>query len=107
MAVTKEFSSFDALVAGSEQPILVDFYAHWCGPCQMMAKVLEEVNQSLKARLRIVKIDTEKYPDLASRYHVYALPTLVLFHQGEPIDRIEGVVPAHQLIQHLQQQLPG
>jgi len=105
MAVTKEFSSFESLITTSDQPILVDFYADWCGPCQLMARILEEVHATLKSRLRIIKINTEKYPDLASRYQVYALPTLLLFHQGKPIDRIEGVVSAPELIQHLQRQI--
>ncbi|MBD1910181.1 MULTISPECIES: thioredoxin [unclassified Leptolyngbya] len=107
MAVKQEFSSFESLITDSDQPVLVDFYANWCGPCQLMAKILEEVNQSLKSQIKIIKIDTEKYPELASRYHIYALPTLVLFSQGKPVDRIEGVVPAHQLIAHLQQRLPS
>ncbi|MDP5017284.1 MAG: thioredoxin, partial [Dolichospermum sp.] len=84
---------------------LVDFYADWCGPCQMMVPILEKVNLELKDRLRIVKIDTEKYKELASQYGIEALPTLVLFKQGKPVDKIEGVMQAAQLVQHLQPQL--
>ena len=71
----------------------------------MMVPILEQVNSQLKNRLRIVKIDTEKYTELASRYGIAALPTLVLFKQGQPVDRIEGVVQAPQLVQHLQTKL--
>lgn len=102
MAVKKQFTSFQDLVAHSELPVLVDFYATWCGPCQMMAKILEQVNARMKHQLRVVKIDTEKYPQLASDYQVYALPTLVLFKQGQPVERIEGVLPVDQLVQRLQ-----
>ncbi|MBW4653223.1 MAG: thioredoxin [Kaiparowitsia implicata GSE-PSE-MK54-09C] len=102
MAVKQKFSTFEALIAESDVPVLVDFYAAWCGPCQMMAGVLEEVNQQLKSRLRIVKIDTERYPELASHHHVYALPTLVLFKDGKPVDRMEGVLRSPELIQHLE-----
>ncbi|NES92966.1 thioredoxin, partial [Okeania sp. SIO2B9] len=84
MAVKKQFDSFDELLASSKIPVLVDFYATWCGPCQIMAPILEQVNQKMKDRLRIVKIDTDKYPQLASKYGIQGLPTLVLFKNGQP-----------------------
>lgn len=102
MAIKQQFNSFEELLAGSEMPVLVDFYAAWCGPCQMMAPILDQVNAQMKQRLRVVKINTDKYPQLASQYHIHALPTLVLFKQGKPVDRIEGVMPVGQLLQHLQ-----
>ncbi len=101
MAVKKQFSSFEDLLKSSELPVLVDFYATWCGPCQMMAPILEQVGANLRDRLQIVKIDTDKYPNLASKYQVEALPTLVLFKNGQPAEKIEGVHQAPQLIQHL------
>lgn len=102
MAVKKEFNSFQDLLMGSEVPVLVDFYAPWCGPCQMMAPILEQVNQQLKNRLRVVKINTDNYPQLASNYRIEALPTLVLFKNAQPVDRLEGVIQAQPLIQRLQ-----
>lgn len=102
MATKKQFGSFQELISSSSQPILVDFYAPWCGPCQLMAKTLEEVNAQIGQQVRIVKINTENYPGLASQFEIYALPTLVLFKQGRPVDRIEGVLTAKQLIQRLQ-----
>ena len=101
MAVKKQFSSFQDLLESSEIPVLVDFYATWCGPCQMMAPILEQVGANLRDRLQVVKIDTDKYPNLASKYQIEALPTLVLFKNGQPAERIEGVLQAPQLIQHL------
>ncbi|MBW4563591.1 MAG: thioredoxin [Mojavia pulchra JT2-VF2] len=101
MTTKKQFNSFEEMLSGSDVPVLVDFYAEWCGPCQMMVPILEQVNAQLKDRLRIVKIDTEKYTELASQYQIYALPTLLLFKQGQPVDRIEGVMQAPQLVQHL------
>ena len=101
MAVKKQFASFEELLSSSQLPILVDFYAPWCGPCQMMAPILEQVNNQLKNRLRVVKINTDNYPDLATNYHILALPTLVLFKNGQPVDRIEGVLQAGQLITRL------
>lgn len=101
MAVKKQFSSFQDLLENSPKPVLVDFYATWCGPCQVMSPILEQVGAQLRDRLQVVKIDTDKYPTLASQYRIEALPTLVLFKNGEPIDRIEGVLQAPQLVQRL------
>ncbi|MCL1463973.1 thioredoxin [Argonema galeatum] len=102
MATKQQFNSFDELLSGSDVPVLVDFYATWCGPCQMMAPILEQVNAQMQGRLKVVKIDTDKYSQLASQYSIHALPTLVLFKNGVQVDRIEGVQSAPQLIQHLQ-----
>ncbi|AFY67022.1 thioredoxin [Geitlerinema sp. PCC 7407] len=102
MAIKKQFTSFQDLLAESEVPLLVDFYAAWCGPCQMMAPILEQVQHRLSGRLKVVKIDTDRYPQLASRYGIQALPTLVVFKQGQPVDRLEGVMQAEQLISRLQ-----
>jgi thioredoxin len=103
MAVKQQFTSFEDAIANSDQPILVDFYATWCGPCQMMAKILEQVNMQLNGQVRILKIDTDRYPQIASQHQIQALPTIVLFKAGQPVDRFEGVIPAEQLIGRLQQ----
>ena len=101
MAIKKKFNNFDELLTASDLPVLVDFYATWCGPCKMMAPILEQVNQQIKGKLRIVKIDTDRYPQLASRYSIEALPTLVLFKNGEPVDKIEAVIQPQQLEERL------
>ncbi|CEJ44183.1 thioredoxin [Umezakia ovalisporum] len=101
MATKKQFNSFEEMLSGSDLPVLVDFYADWCGPCQMMVPILEQVNAQLQNRLRIVKIDTEKYSGLATEYQINALPTLVLFKQGHPVERIEGVMEAEKLVLRL------
>ena len=102
MAVKKQFDSFQELLSGSDLPVLVDFYATWCGPCQMMAGILEQVNAQMKHQVKVIKIDTDKYPQIATQHQIHALPTLVLFKQGQAVERIEGVVPADKLIQRLQ-----
>jgi thioredoxin len=101
MATKQEFGSFQEMISGSDLPLLVDFYAPWCGPCQLMAKILEQVNAEMKQELRVVKINTDNYPDLATQYQIQALPTLVLFKQGQPVGRIEGVLQADKLVQQL------
>lgn len=103
MAVKQGFTSFEDAIANSDQPILVDFYATWCGPCQMMSKILEDVNVQMNGQIRIMKIDTDKYPQIASDRQVQALPTLVLFKNGQAVDRLEGVIPAEQLVARLRQ----
>ena len=105
MAVKKTFSSFQELLDSSELPVLVDFYATWCGPCQMMASILEQVNRSIANRLQVVKIDTDKYPGIASQYQIQALPTLILFKNGQPVSKLEGVVQAPQLLDYLRRSL--
>ncbi|MEM6448865.1 MAG: thioredoxin [Cyanobacteria bacterium P01_D01_bin.105] len=107
MAVKQQFTSFDDMISGSDEPILVDFYADWCGPCQMMAKILGDVGTELKGEVKIVKIDTEKYPEIASKHSIHALPTLVLFKDGQPVDRIEGVLTADQLTGRVRGALSG
>jgi len=105
MAVKQQFSSFSDLLAQSEEPILVDFYATWCGPCQLMSGILEQVKGQLKDQVKIVKIDTDRYSELASQHQIYALPTMVLFKQGQEVDRIEGALTADQLVARLQPNL--
>jgi thioredoxin len=101
MATKQQFSNFKEAIANSELPVLVDFYATWCGPCQMMSKILEQVNSELQGQIKIMKIDTDRYPEIASQNQIGALPTLVLFKGGKPVDRLEGVLPADQLIDRI------
>ena len=82
--------------------MLVDFYATWCGPCQFMGPILNEVSISMGDNLQVVKIDTEKYPQIANKYNIEALPTFILFKDGKPCDRFEGALTANQLIQRIE-----
>ncbi|KAK6131477.1 hypothetical protein DH2020_034785 [Rehmannia glutinosa] len=99
------FSSFDELLEKSDKPVLVDFYATWCGPCQFMVPILEKVSASLVDKIQVVKIDTEKYPSIANEYKIEALPTFILFKDGKPFDRFEGAMGADQLIQRIEASL--
>ncbi|KAF3337288.1 thioredoxin Y [Carex littledalei] len=104
-AKKQTFSSFDELLAQSDKPVLVDFYATWCGPCQFMVPVLEEVSEKLNDKIVVVKIDTEKYVNIASKYSIEALPTFIIFKDGKPCDRFEGALNANQLIQRIEEAL--
>jgi len=101
MSVNKQFNSFEELIAGSELPLLIDFYAPWCGPCQIMTPILEQVSAKVKDKAQVVKINTDTYPAIATQYKISALPTLVIFKDGKPVDRIEGVIPTDKLYDRL------
>lgn len=101
-AKQQTFANFDELIAKSDKPVLVDFYALWCGPCQLMVPILEQVSATLKDKIQVVKIDTEKYTSLADKYRIEALPTFILFKDGEPCDRFEGAMPAGKLVERVE-----
>lgn len=82
------------LLNTSELPVLVDFYADWCAPCRMMAPVLEQIAKSRAGEVVVAKIDTDSNSDAAIRNGIRGIPTLVLFHGGEEVDRQVGAVPA-------------
>ncbi|AAF04439.1 thioredoxin-like protein; 49720-48645 [Arabidopsis thaliana] len=104
-AKKQTFDSFEDLLVNSDKPVLVDYYATWCGPCQFMVPILNEVSETLKDKIQVVKIDTEKYPSIANKYKIEALPTFILFKDGEPCDRFEGALTAKQLIQRIEDSL--
>ncbi|KAF3445496.1 hypothetical protein FNV43_RR10672 [Rhamnella rubrinervis] len=104
-ATKQTFSNLDDLLAKADKPVLVDFYATWCGPCQLMAPILNEVSTSLKDKIQVVKIDTEKYPSIADKYRIEALPTFIIFKDGVPCDRFEGAFSADKLIQRIEDAL--
>jgi thioredoxin 1 len=94
-------SSFNNLIA-SETPVLVDFYADWCGPCKMLAPVLKEVKAQMGDAVKIIKIDVDKNQSLAAKFQVRGVPTMVLFKNGKPLWRQSGVLPKHEIVQAIQ-----
>ncbi|MCH8533524.1 MAG: thioredoxin [Flavobacteriaceae bacterium] len=95
-------TKFNEIIA-SDVPVLVDFFADWCGPCKMLAPILQEVKSELGEQVKIVKIDVDKNQNLTAQYQVRGVPTMILFQQGEQKWRQSGVLSKDDLLQIIQQ----
>lgn len=90
-------TSFEELIS-SEKPVLVDFYATWCGPCQMLSPILKQVKDNLGERISIIKIDVDKNQELASRLQVRGVPTMMLYQNGKQLWRQSGVLSKEEIL---------
>jgi thioredoxin 1 len=99
--VTLTSSTFDETVLSSAEPVVVDFWAEWCGPCKMIAPILEEIATEQSGKVRVAKLNVDDHPDLAMRYNVMSIPTLLVFDGGEVRKRLVGAKGKGQLLQEL------
>ena len=96
---------FDAEVLKSEVPVLVDFYADWCGPCHAIAPTLEALSSEFEGKVKFVKVDVDASQEVASRYEIMSIPTIMLFENGKVEDSIVGAYPANVYKQHIERAL--
>ncbi len=94
-------TNFAAEVLESETPVLVDFWAEWCGPCRVVAPILEEINEE-QDNLRVVKLNVDENQETAARYDVMSIPTMIVFRNGEVATKIIGAMPKRRLVQELE-----
>jgi thioredoxin 1 len=99
--LTLSDATFDETIAASDTAVIVDFWAEWCGPCKMIAPILEEIAKEHSGSLTVAKINTDDHPDAARRFDVLSIPTLIVFQDGEPKKRLVGAKGKAQLLQEL------
>lgn len=99
--ITGTDANFDTEVLGSDVPVLVDFWAAWCGPCRVIAPTIEELADEFQGKAKIVKVDVDSNPQTPMKYGVRSIPSLIFFKDGKPVDQMVGVVPKQALASKL------
>src|SRR5690348_13785375 len=103
--ISTDDQGFEKAVLQSSEPVLVDFWAPWCGPCRMVAPVVEELAGQYAGRLRAVKVNVDESPNVAGRYGIMSIPSLVFFKNGQEVNRVVGAVPKARLANAVEQVL--
>ncbi len=103
LEVTDE--TFEKEVIQSDVPVLVDFWAPWCGPCRMVAPVVDDIAQTYAGRLKVVKLNTDQCPNTAVKYQIMSIPTLLIFKNGKAVDQLVGAQPKQAFVAKIEPQL--
>lgn len=107
MANTQTFTdaNFEEEVLKSDLPVLVDFWAEWCGPCRMIGPVVEELADEYEGKVKVGKVDVDSNPQVSVNYNIRSIPAIYIFKGGEVVDQVVGVVPKNQLVKQLEAQM--
>ena len=97
-ALKLDQNNFKNEVLESSTPVLVDFWAEWCGPCKIISPILDQIATELGGKIKIAKLNVDEAPDLAGEYNVMSIPTLLIFKNGQPVDQIVGAMPKDRLL---------
>ncbi|HSV42931.1 MAG TPA: thioredoxin [Candidatus Bathyarchaeia archaeon] len=100
-AIYLNAESFEQEILTSNQPILVDFFAEWCGPCKMLSPIVDQIADELSGKVKVCKLNVDEAQEIAARYNVMSIPNLILFKNGEVLDQMVGVMPKEQLLQKI------
>ncbi len=105
MAKAITATDFNSVISGSDKPVLVDFWASWCGPCRALAPVIDQISQEMADRLAVYKCNVDEEPELATQFKIVSIPTLILFKDGKPVHTVVGNMPKPALVSELEANL--
>jgi len=105
MSLLLDAKDFEAEVLKADQPVLVDFYAEWCGPCRMLGPIIEELAKDYEGKVKIFKLNVDNAQELAAQYGVSSIPTVIFFKNGEKVDQFLGALPKEKIEEYIQKYL--
>ncbi|MFA4029169.1 MAG: hypothetical protein GDYSWBUE_001885 [Candidatus Fervidibacterota bacterium] len=101
MALELTADNFDSEILQSNLPAMVDFWAPWCGPCRLMSPIVESIAERYQGKVKVAKVNVDENPQLAVRYSIMSIPTLLFFRNGQVVDKVIGLVPEHEIEERL------
>ncbi|MBE3556175.1 MAG: thioredoxin [Firmicutes bacterium] len=100
-------ANFRQVVLEAKGPVMVDFWAAWCGPCRMLAPIVEQIAEEYEGKLTVAKLNVDENPQTAAAYNVMSIPTLIVFRDGQPVQKVVGYMPKEELVKRFSEVLVG